>query len=538
MAELPLFLTMSQLELHRIMAKNIPDVAIFLFDKDMNILMAEGEALRFYSADKDELDGSNLSDVVGENSDLLAQYKTAFLGQRIEKEYVFESGSYLVVSLPVYDDNNDIVAGMAIARYLEHFLQISELLAKTVLDLTILRQIDEELNSLLSLEYVVDIALDALMRISNASAAVIALFNGDKLEPKQWVGECDEWLMKKMMRRGEPLYHLTVQREQKMMTGFPNPLYPEPFSAKANSVIVLPLITLNRVLGVAVLETSRLSGFNHHQEELSGLLATRIAVGIDNAEMYLKSQVQLIETQQLYERVRELEQLKTDMIRTASHGVNNPLAGLFGYLNLLEWDAEAPLSATQKEYIQHVREAARRIERIAKGMLSLEHAHAVSTNKVEEVVSLAGLTKSSLLSVQSQITLKHIKITHHTTERTDIKCDPFQLQEAITNLLDNAVKYTPTNGEVRIMIEPAADGRQITLKISDNGFGVPETQKPRLFEPFFRAKMNETATIEGTGLGLYIVKHIIEQHNGNMIFESTYGKGSTFGFTLPLHRAD
>jgi len=80
------------------------------------------------------------------------------------------------------------------------------------------------------------------------------------------------------------------------------------------------------------------------------------------------------------------------------------------------------------------------------------------------------------------------------------------------------------------------DGSFAEFRVTDTGYGIPEGQQQRLFSPFFRARSKETAQIEGTGLGLHLVKNIIERHNGQMIFASTYGQGSYFGFRLPLHQ--
>jgi signal transduction histidine kinase len=94
------------------------------------------------------------------------------------------------------------------------------------------------------------------------------------------------------------------------------------------------------------------------------------------------------------------------------------------------------------------------------------------------------------------------------------------------------VKYTPREGKITVTLKVEKDTAQ--LRIRDTGYGIPEDQQERLFSPFFRARTNETRFIEGTGLGLHLVKNIIVRHEGEMIFESVYGEGSTFGFDIPL----
>ena len=109
--------------------------------------------------------------------------------------------------------------------------------------------------------------------------------------------------------------------------------------------------------------------------------------------------------------------------------------------------------------------------------------------------------------------------------------DLAQLYEAISNLIGNAIKYTPERGLIDVCLRKK-DGL-IIFDVRDNGFGIPEEHHERLFQPFYRAHTQETTGIEGTGLGLHLVKKIVERHRGKMIFRSTYGQGSTFGFSLP-----
>ena len=110
--------------------------------------------------------------------------------------------------------------------------------------------------------------------------------------------------------------------------------------------------------------------------------------------------------------------------------------------------------------------------------------------------------------------------------------DDAQLYEAVTNLIGNAIKYTPDEGSIDVQLIISPDNR-VCYQVIDTGYGVPEDRQNRLFEPFYRSKTTETATIEGTGLGLHLVKNIIDRHNGEMIFKSIYRQGSTFGFLLP-----
>jgi two-component system phosphate regulon sensor histidine kinase PhoR len=101
----------------------------------------------------------------------------------------------------------------------------------------------------------------------------------------------------------------------------------------------------------------------------------------------------------------------------------------------------------------------------------------------------------------------------------------------VDNLIGNAIKYTPENGAVTVRLSSEAGG--IIFEVEDTGFGIPADRQARLFQPFYRVKTAETRRVEGTGLGLHLVKNIVERHHGRIRFHSEYGKGSVFGFELP-----
>jgi signal transduction histidine kinase len=112
--------------------------------------------------------------------------------------------------------------------------------------------------------------------------------------------------------------------------------------------------------------------------------------------------------------------------------------------------------------------------------------------------------------------------------------DRAQIHEAIINLLSNAVKYTPSSGKIIIRLNQQQDNAVLT--ITDTGVGIPEDQQPNLFKPFFRLQDPTNPQLDGTGLGLSLVRNIIERHRGEIIFKSKYGEGSTFGFKLPCDK--
>jgi two-component system sensor histidine kinase/response regulator len=295
----------------------------------------------------------------------------------------------------------------------------------------------------------------------------------------------------------------------------------------------VPLVYRNRLIGVLNLETSHPEQFTEDAYDFVKLIVGRITVAVDNAQLYELAQQQLMDMHQLYNRVSQLEQLKTDMIRIAAHDLRNPLGQVLGFSELL-LEESVSLTEDQHEFIDSIHRGGKKMQKMIGDILSLQRIEAMPTGTQHEVIDLVELTRS--LFAESSVKA-HQKAQEYQLNVPDtgikIKGDIAQLREAMDNLIGNAIKYTPEKGSVTVRLKLDGDsGDRAIFEVEDSGIGIPEDQQARLFQPFFRAKTNETVKIEGTGLGLHLVKNIVERHHGKMRFHSIYGRGSAFGFEI------
>jgi signal transduction histidine kinase len=229
----------------------------------------------------------------------------------------------------------------------------------------------------------------------------------------------------------------------------------------------------------------------------------------------------------LVEQVSRLEQLKTDMIRIAAHDLRNPLTVMSGSVEMLRSDLKDQLDEFYLGYLDQLKTSIKHMQKMVADILSLERIAELSGGHTNPV----NFSKTIEDSFSHFLCDTHIMTLNLPDDPVTVYGVAALLREAVDNLLSNALKYTPSGGQIEVSL--TVDSDSALLKVSDTGFGIPEGMQDNLFSPFTRIKTQETRKIEGTGLGLHLVSNIVERHNGSVFFESEHGKGSTFGFMLP-----
>ena len=229
---------------------------------------------------------------------------------------------------------------------------------------------------------------------------------------------------------------------------------------------------------------------------------------------------------------KELDKMRLDFVSMAAHELRTPLTAIKGYLDVLK--NEAGLKGERQQFIDKSLYASNQLTYLINNLLSVSRIErgAMTMNTVKK--NLVGLVKDAVLEFTWMAKGKDLGLTFSepTTPIPEAKVDELRIKEVLSNLLSNAVSYTPRGGKITVWVE-AADGEVIT-HIKDTGIGIPKEVIPHLFTKFFRVTSALEQGIKGTGLGLYISKSIIELHHGKIWVESEAGKGSTFSFSLPI----
>lgn len=234
-------------------------------------------------------------------------------------------------------------------------------------------------------------------------------------------------------------------------------------------------------------------------------------------------------------REKKIEKMKTDFISLAAHQLRTPLSAIKWALETILEGETGQLSEEQKELLERTYQSNERMIRLIKDLLDvakIEEGKHIFSYSLED---LEAITQEVIDSFQEIIKKKSLKLDFKKPidkKLPRVKVDREKLKLAIENLIDNAVKYTPPGGEVTVSLK--CDKVKIEFKVQDSGIGIPKNQQERVFSKFFRTSQAMQMETDGSGLGLYLTKNIIEVHGGEIGFISEEEKGSTFWFTLPL----
>jgi signal transduction histidine kinase len=272
-------------------------------------------------------------------------------------------------------------------------------------------------------------------------------------------------------------------------------------------------------------------------------------------ESYRELQSKQDKLQVAYDRLKELDRLKSNFLATVSHELRTPLTSIIGYSEMLLEGIAGDVVGEQREFVTTIREKGEQLLTLIKGLLDLSKLESGTMSLRRATVDVAPLVKDVAQTMAPHAKKKGIVL------QADVEAglpalwaDGERLRQVLLNLIENAIKFTPTAGSVRISAKlasmSAASGADegglvllgaqrtaIELRVADNGIGIPESERGRVFDAFYQVDSSSTREQGGTGLGLSIVKRLVEGHDGAVRVEPNEPQGTVFVVAIPLKRS-
>ena len=273
----------------------------------------------------------------------------------------------------------------------------------------------------------------------------------------------------------------------------------------------------------------------------SGEIRGSVVTFSDISERKQAEKVRLQYSTELEKRVEERtielvlsNRVKDEFLAMMSHELRTPLTSVLGLSDVLLEGITGPLNEKQKESIQRIRFSGRHLLDVINDVLDLSKIQARKFEIRPVRVGVDEICKASLVFVQTLSSQKNISLVYTPPEANRaLIADPQRLKQVLINLLNNAVKFTPQNGRVKLEVTPDAARKQIRFSVTDNGIGISPEDLLKLFQPFVQLDNKLSRQYPGTGLGLALVKHLVELQGGSVEVQSELGVGSCFAFILP-----
>ncbi|MCW1929798.1 MAG: GAF domain-containing sensor histidine kinase [Candidatus Kerfeldbacteria bacterium] len=297
-------------------------------------------------------------------------------------------------------------------------------------------------------------------------------------------------------------------------------------SSHIESTIIFPLFTEQRHLGVLTLSLNGpYNSLSEFERESIESLVNVLSIAFDKTLVYEDLKV-------ANEKLKELDVAKSEFMSIASHQLRTPLTGIMGYLSMIVSGDYGEPKPEQKPVLKDILEATKRLIRMVNIFLNATRIEAgrfiLNYSKVPFHESIEAVYKE----LKPTADLKKVQLTYEPSVLPEVDVDPDKIKDVILNLIDNAIKYSP---EGAVKVWASATPKTVHVFVKDTGVGIPKDEAPNLFNKFTRGSGIARVEPNGSGLGLFIAKKIVEEHGGRIWAESEgEGKGSTFQFEIPI----
>jgi signal transduction histidine kinase len=399
-----------------------------------------------------------------------------------------------------------------------------------------LQDLARQVSASQSLDDVLQIVVRTIKEIYSCKSAGIALVDPDENKViyraavgvkaeyfQQAVFDIGEGIAGQVVAGGEPIYVPDTYADRHFRIIDP----------EVRSLLAVPLTTHDQVIGVLSIDGAFPQAFTPEHERLLSIAGGQIAAAIETIRLLQETRERAAELAQANANLNALDDLRNELVQNLSHELRSPLALVRGYAGLIHGGELGPVTEEQIDALEIIDEKAASITRMINDILSLEQIRADSMEECP--LDIIDLGQRALEGARLIYQDRPVTFENHLPDGTCIVMgDRDRLNQVLDNLIGNAVKFSPNGGTITISGTYNERDQRIEISVIDQGIGIPAAKLPHIFERFYQADRSIKHRFGGAGLGLSIVRRIIEAHNGQIWVESQEGKGSTFTMSLPI----
>jgi signal transduction histidine kinase/GGDEF domain-containing protein len=265
----------------------------------------------------------------------------------------------------------------------------------------------------------------------------------------------------------------------------------------------------------------------------------RLRKVLEERQRFISLKDYAAELERANQELKKIDEMKSEFVSVASHELRTPLAAIKNAVQLMLQGKTGEINENQAKFLSMAERNINRLTNILNSLLDLSR---IESGKIElkfEELDLRGSIEFILSSLKPQTDGKSIQFKMEIQEElSPVYGDREKLEQILTNLVGNAIKFTPEGGEISVSAKPFEEESMVAISVKDSGIGIPEDQLDKIFEKFHQVENSLRRSTTGTGLGLAITKGLVEAHHGKIWVESEVGKGSTFTFTLPVSKGE
>ena len=294
----------------------------------------------------------------------------------------------------------------------------------------------------------------------------------------------------------------------------------------SRSVLAVPVLAGDVIVAViAVHELVEARTWLPAEIDLVQVMADELGSAVRHAQLYEAERT-------MVEQLRELDEVKSDFVSSVSHELRTPLTSVMGYLEMLRDREAGPLTQEQDRMLDIVERNTERLLALIEDLLALARIESGRFKVVPAPLELPPLVDAAIDAIRPELAKRQLKLLIDVPPGLPLVLgDGRQLERVLLNLLSNAVKFTPPGGQIRVTLAPRV--RSVVLEVADTGLGIPVEEQDKLFTRFFRSSTSQLHSVPGTGLGLMIVKAVVDSHGGTIDVRSAAGFGTAVTVTLP-----